>query len=461
MVATAPLWVRFFQIVCPHLAVSQEKFSQPSHITVLGNSAVAYQAAAIERATTWGVTVTPFSHDTIVRSAGRLVCRGLRNWGRVTKGKGMATSWFKWSRRKAEPPESTGWSASVDWTPQPTPRRSFSPPVPSLQASLAPISPPTLAMVASGQGQDASPAGQDGINLVTSSAVPDSAQHVSNADLSMAMVHPAPPVPAVLPEGSGPGVRLTVNGLVRTRRGQPRGGAAITVIDPAGDEVIRSVTDDNGCFEVSDLLGGTYTVVAICLPYRPAAALIAGLAGHAAIELVLHGTGTIRGRLVAGPGRSPVEGRKVRLIHEEDASPLPDTTTDGRGFYHFDDVPEGPWSIVADCPGYRAVRVDVDVAVGSDIEQEMLLVPLGRVRGRVVADDGTPVSAIRLSLVRSDGHLVAAATTDKDGWYEFSDLEAASYVVVCLTVEPEPDLLTVGSGQTVEYSVRVATVASA
>jgi hypothetical protein len=251
---------------------------------------------------------------------------------------------------------------------------------------------------------------------------------------------------------------LVLAGRVHTGTGQPRSGAAITVIDPDGEEVVRGSTDKSGRFEVGGLPGGTYTVLAISLPYNPAAALVAGSAGETAIELIMHGQGSITGRLLAGAARSPLAGSQVSLVDQQGTSSVPDVTTDDRGRYRFDEVPEGSWSLYAQCPGHRSATVNVDVTAGDEIEREVILVPLGRIQGRVVLDGGAPVADVHLSLVRGDGHIVAATATDAYGWYHFPDLEPAPYVVVCLTMAPEPDLLTVEPGQTLDYSVRVGTL---
>jgi hypothetical protein len=257
-------------------------------------------------------------------------------------------------------------------------------------------------------------------------------------------------------EGSSRSPYLIVTGGVRTESGEPRAGATITVINPAGEEVARSSADDEGNFEVGGLPGGAYTILAISLPYRPNAALIAGSAGHTSVELILLGRGTVTGRLVTTAGGSPIAGTEVCLKNQVGDPPAVTTTSDDSGGFRFDEVPEGSWSIMAQCPGHRSAKVDIDVTAGSEIDREVVLTPLGHLQGQVILANSTPVAGVRLSLVHSEGELVAATTTDENGSYQFSDLEPASYVVVCLTVDPEPDLLSVASGQTVDYSVRVA-----
>lgn len=275
----------------------------------------------------------------------------------------------------------------------------------------------------------------------------------SQAAASAAAVSPLPPS-----DDSSSGLYLIVTGRVRTEAGQPRAGATITVINPAGEEVARSSADDNGNFEVRGLPGGAYTILAISLPYRPNAALIAGSAGQASVELILPGRGTVSGRLVTSAGGSPLASTRVRLVNQEsDSLPL-HTTSDDWGRFRFDEVPEGCWSIVAECPGHRSATLDLDVTAGSEIDREVVLTPLGHLQGQVILPNSTPVAGVRLSLVHSEGQLVAATTTDDNGSYRFADLEPASYVVVCLTVDPEPDLLCVGSGQTVDYAVQVASL---
>jgi hypothetical protein len=151
-----------------------------------------------------------------------------------------------------------------------------------------------------------------------------------------------------------------------------------------------------------------------------------------------------------------LSGTSVRLVTQEGDSASMSTTSDDSGRFRFDEVPEGPWSIVADCPSHRSAKMDLHVTAGSEIDSEVVLTPLGHLRGHAVFANGTPAAGIRLSLVHSEGKVAAAATTADDGSYHFADLEPASYVVVSLTVDPEPDLLSVASGETVDHSVRVA-----
>jgi carboxypeptidase family protein len=369
----------------------------------------------------------------------------------------VARRWFSRSSGQLVHATSADSTRSTRGTNDLMPDDATGPAVHRLMTHLA--SAPSQPVGAIAAGVDTRPGGESEGRLRPVEANPAAA----SADLDpesagSAGAEPAAGSPVPPPDGSSTGPYLIVTGGVRTEAGQPRAGATITVINPVGDEVARSSADDNGNFEVRGLPGGAYTILAISLPYRPNAALIAGSAGQTSVDLILQGRGTVTGRLATSASGSPLAGTEVRLVQQENDSVSMNTSSDDSGRFRFDEVPEGPWSIGAQCPGHRSARMELDVTAGSEIDRELILTPFGHLRGQVVLANSIPVAGVRLSLVNSEGQLVAATTTDDNGSYHFADLEPASYVVVCLTVDPEPDLLSVASGQTVDYSVRVAAV---
>jgi serine-aspartate repeat-containing protein C/D/E len=129
------------------------------------------------------------------------------------------------------------------------------------------------------------------------------------------------------------------------------------------------------------------------------------------------------------------------------------TSSDTNGFYVFDDVSPGNYTLFEiNPPGYaRDVSdkdnsndddsFDSDTSVDSTIKVTLQLgeddlnidfvdSDNGSISGTVTEDKGQPLSNVNITLVTSLGTFVATSLTDINGKYVFNDVEPGAYFVI-------------------------------
>ena len=167
---------------------------------------------------------------------------------------------------------------------------------------------------------------------------------------------------------------------------------------------------------------------------------------------------------IDNPGDTPIEGVTVELFADDGngnaiGSAIANATTDANGFYEFSDVPNGDYVVVETQPnGFNSVT-DADgneqdkiltTINGADITGQDFLeeIPVFKLSGTVLSDTqapnadeidnpgDTPIEGVTVELFADDGNgnaigsAIANATTDANGFYEFSDVPNGDYVVV-------------------------------
>ena len=151
------------------------------------------------------------------------------------------------------------------------------------------------------------------------------------------------------------------------------------------------------------------------------------------------------------PTLSPGEGSIYGFVKDEDELPLknvlmtltgPDagsTKTDEDGYYNFEELSAGDYTLEASKSGYQTHTEDLTLGEGEELEVETIYLeetPCGSIYGFVVNINGDPVENARLKLrgLRKVKHIKCRTASDKDGFFEFSEdnckcLEEGKYVI--------------------------------
>ena len=158
------------------------------------------------------------------------------------------------------------------------------------------------------------------------------------------------------------------------------------------------------------------------------------------------GRGTIYGAVVAGPAgatgvpRIPFPGVRIRLNSKGFAT---DTFTDSDGRFVVTGVPEGFVDIESQLPdGWRGGGARIDVGPGGCTRLDLVARLNGRVRGRVLHADGTPMTWM-VDLIPVDLRREPAADpprsvrADKDGDYQFDGVQPGAYLIGVNLRHPE------------------------
>jgi carboxypeptidase family protein len=162
-----------------------------------------------------------------------------------------------------------------------------------------------------------------------------------------------------------------LRGRVRGADDQLLAGALITLTDVQGDVAGSAITEDDGWFDISELLAGTYTLAGQAPGHQPVARTVQ-LTDGAALEedVVLVGGARVSGVVHAYSDHRPLAEATVTLL-DQSGNVLATTATGEKGEYAFEDLLEGDYSIVAS--GFAPVAAGLRVAPGADVERDLIL----------------------------------------------------------------------------------------
>jgi len=176
-----------------------------------------------------------------------------------------------------------------------------------------------------------------------------------------------------LPAGS-------IAGVVHRADGTPIPQAALTLIDPRGQQVSRTVTDGAGRYHVGVPSNGSYVLIASAGAHQPQASMVAVNGSRVDLDVVLGGTSRMAGVVsVAGAG-TPVAGAAVTLTDVR-GEVVAAQVTGADGGYLLDELVAGSYTLVASARTYHPVAVAVTVPDVGEVRQNIELVGGGRLAG--------------------------------------------------------------------------------
>jgi len=197
---------------------------------------------------------------------------------------------------------------------------------------------------------------------------------------------PGPPVRVMVTR------RHAIEGVV-TSQGEPTPGALVMLSDGSGAS-LQTTADEKGAFRFDDLVAGLYEIWSRA---KGRASPVVGVprfgsGPHPPVEIALEPATEVRGRVIDRETRSGLAA-SVLLSSPTGAARDRALTTDANGYFAFDSVRAGRYSIEADSAGYfatttYAVRVDADEP---ETAIELRLRRGGVALGQVVDMRGDPV----------------------------------------------------------------------
>ncbi len=144
----------------------------------------------------------------------------------------------------------------------------------------------------------------------------------------------------------------------------------------------------------------------------------------------------LKGAAVVGsrgdfPG-NPIGGALVRLSRPDSAEPTAETTAGSDGAFRFLDLVPGNYTLSASSPGYAAATIE-GVDLSRDLERDVAIQPLARIRVKLVADSAEPGTARLALLSRYAGRQTRFAFgAGGSSMTEFDGLQPAAYLVTAL-----------------------------
>ena len=108
------------------------------------------------------------------------------------------------------------------------------------------------------------------------------------------------------------------------------------------------------------------------------------------------------------------------------------TETNEDGFFTFENVLSGNYTLTFEEEGYETQTMDITLGDGEVKDLRIITlepVETGKVYGEVVNIKGNPIEFVRLKLKGIKTKVIKTASSDEDGFFEFTDLEADTYVI--------------------------------
>ncbi|WP_051939833.1 MSCRAMM family protein [Phaeacidiphilus oryzae] len=263
----------------------------------------------------------------------------------------------------------------------------------------------------------------------------------------------APTAPPAATAPSAPAIGPVVRGTVRVpdRSGVPR--AVLTLIDMSGRQAARAATDSDGQWVFAAPGPGSYVLIAAAQGHQPQAVTLAVGARPVELDVLLGGTGRLRGRVCSSDG-TPVSDAAV-ILTDPRGEVAATTRTRPDGGYEFTELVPGDYTLAVSARAFRPAALAVGVAPSGGSRQDVVLTGSGTLRGTVRTAGGRPVPEARVTLLDTSGEVVAAVVTGEDGRFRFTDLEPGDYTVIASGYSPVATALRIEDGPN-ERDLRLA-----
>lgn len=141
-------------------------------------------------------------------------------------------------------------------------------------------------------------------------------------------------------------------------------------------------------------------------------------------------TPTIVFRFVIDEDDNPLKGVTVTITGNNSSD---STETDDDGYYEFSGLGAGEYAITYEKEGFLAQTLDISLEEGELKDLGVVTmeqIEKGEIYGYAVNIKGDPIEFVRLKLKGIKTKVSRSASTDADGFFEFTDLEADTYVIV-------------------------------
>jgi EmrB/QacA subfamily drug resistance transporter len=243
-----------------------------------------------------------------------------------------------------------------------------------------------------------------------------------------------------------------VLGRVLRGDGRPLAGASVTLTDTTGRQVDRACSGADGGYRLRPATGGTFLLIASAPDLSPDAEMVAVADSPVHRDVVLAGGGALYGTVRDGHGA----GIPSALVTLTDASGevVASTAAAVDGAFTFGELLPGSYTLAGRAPGHQPVAVPVELADGETGVRDLVLVGGARVTGVVrAASDQRPLPEATVTLLDSDGTVLASTCTGGTGRYVFEDLRPGSYTLTATGFAPVAAALRVPAGADVAHDV--------
>ncbi|HHT9146646.1 MAG: carboxypeptidase regulatory-like domain-containing protein [Candidatus Brocadiaceae bacterium] len=137
-----------------------------------------------------------------------------------------------------------------------------------------------------------------------------------------------------------------------------------------------------------------------------------------------------------------------------------DSTTDEDGYYEFTGITEGDYTLTYEKSGYQTHTEDISIGEGEDMDMGTIImetVEKGMIYGYVVNIKGNPLEYGRLKLKGISTKKTKQTSSDADGFFEFSDLDADTYIITAKKkgFKPVNQRIKLGDGEVTDIEIEM------
>ncbi len=173
------------------------------------------------------------------------------------------------------------------------------------------------------------------------------------------------------------------------------------------------------------------------------------------------------------PTPTPQEGVVFGFVNDDDENPLKGVTvtiqgtdysdsteTDEDGYYEFKNLPAGLYTLAYEKDGYETQTKDVELEEGETLELKTIAleeIVKGRIYGYVVDIRGKPIESVKLNLKGIKTGTKTMTSSDADGFFEFEDLSADTYIILAKKkgYKKGKKMVTLEEGEEIEIEIEM------
>ena len=264
------------------------------------------------------------------------------------------------------------------------------------------------------------------------------------------------PVLSPIPEPTPPATGVVVGTVVNSNDGT--GILNATVTTGTG---ISTETDSNGSF-VLELSPGDYLLTASATGFISSSQPVVVIAGTLTpADFSLQPTATGGNSIIVGfvedENGDPLKGVAVTLDGTTDSD---STETDEEGFFQFSNLSAGDYTLTCEKDGYQTYTesinlVENDVQVLGTIVLEAVV--KATLTGYVVNIRGDSIENVKIKVKGLKTGYSSTTSTDADGFFELTDLDADTYVIVAKKkgYKRAPQTIKLGDGESQEIEIEL------
>jgi EmrB/QacA subfamily drug resistance transporter len=245
-----------------------------------------------------------------------------------------------------------------------------------------------------------------------------------------------------------------IRGYVRQQGGEPVPEAALTLIDPTGQQIGRGFTDGTGGYSLAVHQPGNYVLIARAHAHHPHATMVSVNGTPVSLDVLLAGSGGLVGS-VRRAGGEPVIAATVTLA-DSDGEVVGSQSTSVTGEYEFADLVAGTYTLAVSAPRHQPLALLVAVPETGRVRQDIELAGGAALRGTAWTADHRPIPDARVSLLTLDGTVVATTSTDEAGRYAFTGIPEGDYTLEATGYPPVRTSLSLSVGERHDHEIRLS-----